>query len=194
MKKGSQQFKKIIFAFCILYLTSATLAFAVGEAKHVFTWKDWVWPLINFAILVFIVTKFGRKPIREFLRKRTELIEKSLNEAEEAKELAKKALADVEERLRGLDEEISKILELARKTGESEKESLITQGEALRDKILADTKANIKYELEKAKRSLKSEAALLAVELAEREIRERLSKKEQEKLLEESLAKIGGSK
>jgi len=192
MKKSSQQFKKIIFAFCILYFAFVSVAF--GGVEYTFTWKDWLWPIVNFAILLFIIVKFGRKPIREFLRKRTELIEKTLREAEEAKELAKKALAEVEERLKGLDDEINKILELSRKAGEREKESLIARGESLRNKIIAEAKANIEYELAEAKKAIKTEAALLALELAEKEIKERLTQKEQERLLEESIRRIGAER
>ena len=41
--------------------------------------------------------------LKGFFKKRTELIEQSLREAREAKELAQKALAEVEERLKTKD-------------------------------------------------------------------------------------------
>jgi len=183
-----------IFLLFTIHCSLFTVAFAGGGAEHTFTWKDWLWPIVNFAILVFILVKFGRKPIREFLRKRTELIERSLKEAVEAKEFAKEALDRLEERLKGLDDEINNILELARKAGEREKESLIARGESLRNKILAEAKANIEYELELAKKAIKTEAALLALELAERDIKERLTQKEQRRLLEESIRMIGAER
>ena len=46
--------------------------------------------------------------IKGFFKKRTELIEQSLREAREAKELAQKALAEVEERLKVKDSEIAR--------------------------------------------------------------------------------------
>ncbi|MBI4653512.1 MAG: F0F1 ATP synthase subunit B [Nitrospirae bacterium] len=180
----------IIFPFLLFSLFTVALAFASEEAGHSASLKDWLWPVVNFAILVFILVKFGRKPISEFLRKRTELIEKSLKEAEEAKELAKKALGEVQERLRAVDEEINKILESARKAGEREREALIAQGKSLKNKILEQTKANIDYELQKAKKAIKSEAALMAIEIAERQIKEKLNEKEQVRLIEEYIKKF----
>jgi hypothetical protein len=53
----------------VLNVTFAATAFAAGGgAAHGevhFTWKDWLWPVVNFAILIFILVFFGRKPIGE---------------------------------------------------------------------------------------------------------------------------------
>jgi F-type H+-transporting ATPase subunit b len=179
-----------LFTFhCLLF---TVIAFAAEEAEHAPSWQDWLWKIVNFAILVFLIVKFGGKPIREFFRKRTELIEKSLKEAEEAKEFAKKALTEVQERLKGADKEIEGIIEAAKKAGEADKEALIAEGETLKNKILEQTKANIEFELQKAKESIKSEAALMALELAEKDIKEKLSKKEHERLIEEYIKKLEG--
>lgn len=183
-----QIFFLLFTVHCLLF--TAVLALAAEGGGHSASFKDWLWPIVNFAILLFILVKFGHKPIREFLRKRTELIEKSLKEAEETKEFAKKALAEVQERLKFIDEEINKILESARKAGEKEKEALIAQGESLKNKIIEQTKANIEYGLQKAKKEIKSEAALMAIELAEKKIKQRLDTKEQERLIEEYIKKF----
>ncbi|MBI5050903.1 MAG: ATP synthase F0 subunit B, partial [Nitrospirae bacterium] len=131
----SSKFKVQSFIFILLtaycLLLTVAIAFAAEEAGHSASLKDWLWPVINFAVLVFILVKFGRKPMKEYFRQRTEIIEKSLKEAGEAKELAKKALWEVQERLKGMDEEINKILESAKRAGENEKEALIAQGESL---------------------------------------------------------------
>jgi len=74
----------------------------------------WVWRILNFAILVFLLVKFAGKPLKNFLKQRTEMIEKSIKEAQEAKEIAKKALAEVEERLKLKDKEIAEILAISK--------------------------------------------------------------------------------
>ncbi len=188
-RRMKSTFFKFILVSCILHLASSVV-FASEGAEPAASFKDLLWPVINFAILVFILVKFGRKPISEFLKKRTELIEKSLKEAEEAKELAKKAFSEVQERLLGMDKEINNILESAKKAGEREKEALIAQGESLKSKIIEQAKANIEYELQKAKKAIKSEAALMALELAEKQIKEKLDAKGHEKLTEEYIQKI----
>jgi len=182
----------LLFNLHFLFFVPVVLAVEGGE-HHVTTWKDWVWPIFNFLVLVGVLVYFGRKPIREYFRKRTELIEKSLKEAEEARMFAKKALEEVQERLKNTDQEIREIIEGARKAGERERESLIAEGERLRQKILEQARANIEFELDRAKKEIKSEAALIAIELAEKQIKERLGKEEQEALIDEYIQRLSAA-
>ena len=151
-----------------------------------------MWKIFNFAILIIILFKFARKPLQNFLQKRTELIEKTLNEAREAKEAATKALKEVEERLKLKDAELEAILNAAKKSGEHERDNIIEDSARLKEKILEQAKTNIEFELKHAKESIKAEAVELAMELAEKKLKDKLTKDEQEKLLDDSLVKIGG--
>ena len=195
MRKIGQQFKKVILPLVIFSLAFASYAFAVGapeEGGHASILKEYIWKIINFAILVIILFKFGKKPLGDFLKKRTELIEKTLNEAREAKETALKALREAEERVKTKDAEVKAILDAAKKSGELERDRIIVESAKLKEKILEQAKTNIDYELKHAKESIKAEAVELAMELAEKKLKEKLTKEEQEKLLDESLVKIGG--
>ncbi len=174
--------------FYIFFFVLSSNAFAAEG--HISNVTDWVWRLVNFTILVIILIKFTGKPLREFLRKRTELIEKSLKESAEAKELAMKALSEVEKRLETKDKEIEEILNYARRSGENERESIIKQGEALKVKLLEQAKTNIELELKTATDSLKAEAVELSLELAEKRIREGLTNEQKEKLLEDYIKRL----
>jgi len=190
-----QQIRRIIFPLIIFSLAFASFAFAAGapeEGGHASLLKEYIWKIINFAILVIILFKFGKKPLGDFLKKRTELIEKTLNEAKEAKEAALKALREAEERVMTKDAEVKAILDAAKKSGELERDRIIEESAKLKEKILEQAKTNIDYELKHAKESIKAEAVELAMELAEKKLKEKLTKEEQEKLLDESLVKIGG--
>ncbi len=194
-KVQSSKFKKVVLTLFIMSLIFASYAFgsaAAEEGEHGSVFKDYIWKIINFLILAVILFKFAKKPLQNFLQKRTELIEKTLNEAKEAKEAATKALKEVEERLKVKDSEIAAIMAAAKKSGEHEKEAIIAESDKLRDKILEQAKTNIEYELKHAKEAIKAEAVELAMELAEKKLKDKLTKEEQEKLLDESLAKIGG--
>lgn len=181
-----------LFIISAIHLIAASSAFAVGggHSDHVFTWKDWLWPVVNFLVLVVVLVKFGRTPIKEFFKNRTAMIEKSLKEAQEAKELAQKTLIEVQKRLNNTDKEIEQILEAARKSGEKEKEAIIVEGERLREKILTQAKSNIDFELQKAKDAIKSDAALMALEIAEQQIKEKLGRKEQETLIDDYIKRL----
>ncbi len=176
---------QIILTVTSIILTLSATAFASGGGGDVhFTWKDWLWPVVNFSTLIVVLVFFGRKPAAEFFKGRTALIEKSIKEATEAKELAEKTLKEVENRLNNTDSEIEQIIESAKKSGEKERERLVAEGERLKDKIIEQAKANIDFELQKAKETIKSDASLLALELAEKQIKEKLGQKEQEGLID----------
>jgi F-type H+-transporting ATPase subunit b len=148
---------------------------------------EWVWRLLNFGILVFILVKFAGKPLKDYFTQRKALIEKSIQEAQEAKALAAKALAEIEERLKLKDGEIEEIRASAVRSGEREKARLVEEGERLSMKILEQAKSNIEYEVKKAKDVIKAEAVDAAMQLAEEKIRSKITKEDQEKLLKESL-------
>jgi len=178
---------------CVILFASAAFASEGGGEGFGSILKAYIWPVINFLILVFIMVYMLKKmDLKGFFKKRTELIEQSLREAREAKELAQKALAEVEERLKVKDTEIASIIAGAKQSGENEKARLIEEGDKLKARILAQTKTNIDYEVKKAKESIKEEAVEIAMQLAEKKLKEKLSKDEQLKLLEESLTKIEG--
>jgi F-type H+-transporting ATPase subunit b len=195
MRKTVQQLKRVISPLIIFSIVFASCAFAAGapeEGGHASLLKEYIAKIINFAILVFILYKFGKKPLGDFLKKRTELIEKTLNEAKEAKEAALKALREAEERVKTKDSEVKEILDAAKKSGELERDRIIEETAKLKDKILEQAKTNIDYELKHAKEAIKAEAVELAMELAEKKLKEKLTREEQEKLLDESLGKMGG--
>jgi len=179
----------LIVIICLLF---NDIASAAEGGEHVRTWKDWFWPVVNFTILVVVLFYFGNKPIREYFSKRRELIEKSLREAEEARRFAEKTLHEVQERLKNTDREIKEIIEGARHAGEKEKEAIIAEGERLRQKIIEQARANIGFEIERAKKEIRAEAAIVALELAEKQIRERLGREEQDALIEEYIKRLEG--
>jgi len=175
-------------------VVSFVIASGGGEeaAEHTPLWKEYMWKIFNFVLLIVVLFKFAKKPLANFLQKRTELIEKTLNEAKEAKEAALKALQEVEGRLKSKDAEIEAILAAAKKSGEQERDRIIAESSRLKDKILEQAKTNIDFEVKHAKDVIKAEAVELAMELAEKKLKDKLTKDDQERLLDDSLVKIGG--
>ncbi len=184
--------KTLKIATTALFLILPTVLFATteGAESHGGGIMEWVWKIVNFAILVFILVKFLAKPMREYFRKRTEAIEKSIKEATEAKALAEKALQEVQEKLRLKDSEIEKIMASAKTSGEAEKERLIEEGKKMSQKIREQAKANIETELEAAKAALRAEAAELALKLAEKKLREEMTEEKQKKLIDDSIKRF----
>lgn len=180
--------------FLLLIFTAVTFASeGSGGGEKTSLFMAYLWQIINFLILIgLLVFMMKKMDIKGFFRKRTELIEQSLRESREAKELAQRALAEVEERLKLKDAEIADIIDGAKQSGENEKARLIEEGDKLKTRILEQARTNIDFEVKRARESIKEEAVLIAMGLAEKKLKEKLSKEEQLKLLEESLSKIEG--
>lgn len=195
MKKvqSSKVFNYILFTIYFLLLTSVAVFANEGGEAEPSLFKAYLWPVINFLILIVLLTYAMKKAdIKGFFKKRTELIEQSLKEAKEAKELAQKALAEVEDRLKMIDKEVEEIIASAKLSGEKEKGRLVEEGDKLKEKVLEQAKTNIDFEVKQAKATIKKEAVEIAMELAEKKLKEKLTKEEQLKLLEESVTKIEG--
>ncbi len=198
--RGKKNLKSLIFhaalftIHVLLVFAFVSLAFGAEEAAHGGLWKEYRWQVLNFAVLVAILVYFAKSPFKAFLRQRTELIEKAIREAQEAKQTAERALAEVEERLKLKDREIEGILDQARSSAKTEQDLLIESGTRMTEKIIAQAKNNIDYEVRLAKEAIKAEAGEVALELAEKKLKERLTKEEQTRLIEESLARMEGRK
>ena len=180
------------FALCTLLFAISPAFAAEGGGEHGGSAMEWVWRLINFGILVFVLVKFAGKPMKDFFQQRKALIEKSIQEAGEAKALAAKALAEVEERLKLKDKEIQEIKAASVSSGEREKIRLIEEGERLGARILEQAKSNIDFEVKKAKDVIKAEAVEAAMQLAEEKIKSKITKEDQDRLLQESLKLLEG--
>ena len=72
-----------------------------------------------------------------------------------------------------LPNEMEQILAGAKQSGENEKARLIEEGDKLKARILEQAKTNIDYEVKRAKESIKEEAVEIAMELAEKKLREK---------------------
>ncbi|MCX8070198.1 MAG: F0F1 ATP synthase subunit B [Thermodesulfovibrionales bacterium] len=175
----------------LLFLMS-TPVFAGGGGEHGTSLMDWVWKIVNFGLLVFLLVKFVKKPLQDFLQQRKDTIEKTLKEAKEAKELAQKALAEVEQKLASKDKELAAIVEGAKESGELERARLIEDAEKMKVRIIEQAKMNIDYEVRKAKEAIQNEAAEAALIRAEEMIREGITEKDQERLFQESLKLLEG--
>jgi len=194
---GSQKIENmlLIMFYCALFTSCCSLVFASGsgEEGQPSLLKTYLPAILNFLILVFLLVYMMKKmDIKGYFKKRTELIEQSLKEAREAKELAQKALAEVEERLKIKDKEVEEIMKAAAESGEREKARLIEEGDKLKARILEQTQNNIAFEVKMAKEAIKQEAVEIAMDLAEKKLKAKLTKEEQMKLLEESISKIEG--
>lgn len=134
-----------------------------------------VWMTVIFAILFFILAKFGFPIITGMVNKRSDYIGKSLESAREAQRKVD-ALADEQKRL--IDEtkrEQSRILNEAAQTRDNILKEARQQAHTEAETILAQAREDIEAQRETALRDVRRQVAELSVEVAEKLVRGSLS-------------------
>ena len=132
-----------------------TIACAVGfllmatevlAAKNATNWRptyDLVLMWVNFGIFAFIIVKYSRKPLVNFLKGQKEKVDLNINRIEEKKEAIS---AEVRAAKELLDENKLRMEKL--------KERLILQGERRKQEIIEDAKRESKILFEEAKNKI----------------------------------------
>jgi F-type H+-transporting ATPase subunit b len=162
-----------------------------GEEAMTFL-GDWLPRLVNFVIIAAIVVYFTRKPVRDFFKNRSVEIAKAMQESKETRERAVAALAEMEQKIKELEAETSRLVADAQARGEKDRQILAEEGRKVALDIQAQAKQSIDLEVMKAKSALAAEAALLSLNLAEANIKDKIGKKDHDRIVKEYISKVGG--
>jgi F-type H+-transporting ATPase subunit b len=184
----------VLSTLFLLMLLVAIPAFAAGGEGHADGGKlltDFIWRMFNFAVTVGILVYFVRKPIKNALAGRREGIANQLNDAAKAQAEAEARFAEYDEKLNKAEAEIEVIAAELKREGELERERIIAQAKQSAEKIRNEAEKSAGFEIAKAKAELTAEATRLAVELAETLLKKNFNAKDESRLLEEYMKKVG---
>lgn len=181
---------RIIAAAMVLVASSVSLAFAAEGGGHDKI-MDFVWRLMNFAVLIGALIFLLRKPISQGLSGRAQTIEQELKELEAKREEARQAYALMEKRLQEAEQEREAILAEFRAQGEREKEKIIQNAKTLAERIKSQAQFTIDQETKQAKAELRREVAELSANLAEDLLKQNINAEDQSRLVNEYLDKVG---
>jgi len=127
---------------------------------------DLFWPVVNFAILCWVLYYFLRAPLAGYLKDRDQSIRKDLVDAAAMKAAATAQLEEIDRKLKALPGEI----EAARVRGQAEivaeGQRISQQAAAERERLLEQSRRDIDLQVRLAKHELTEHAADLALQLA----------------------------
>lgn len=132
------------------------------------------WMTLAFAILVFILVKFGWPVVLKALHDRENDINNALTAAERAKEEMKKLTAHNDELLVEAKKERDEMLRNARMASEQIIEDARAKATEEADRIVENARENINYEKLQALHDLKNQIANLSIEMAEKVMKHEL--------------------
>lgn len=141
-----------------------------GEHDNVTPWKA-----LNFALLAGALIYFLRRPAGRYFASRTESIRKGIDDATAARKNAEDRAAEMERRLGSLETEIAQLRSKAREETVAEEERLRAETAQALARIHERAGQEILSTTSHARNELRAEAARLALELAERNVRQRMT-------------------
>jgi F-type H+-transporting ATPase subunit b len=192
---GRSALRAVLPAAAVLLAAFAAFAAGEGEAHHggaAIPWGEIVKQAVNFAILAGALYFLLRKPVSSFLKDRSELLRKSIEDAATARAEAARKLAAVEERIAKLADEIAQMNGKMDEEAKIEAQALHETATAEIARIRTQAEFTSEQEVKKARQELQKEASLLSAQAAEALVRKVLSPEDQERLVRENIEKIEG--
>lgn len=196
MERDSNNRKRVLFAAGCLasagVLFSSFALAAGGGADRSGDLLDLLYRFINFGLLVIILIIVLRKvPVKEYFSSRIEGIKKELEDLKKQREAAEQKARDLETKLKAFEEERKEILAQYQADGLAEKERILAEAGVRAKQILRQAEVSIQFEMQTAKEKLKQEVVALAAQRAEEIIAREMTDKDQDRLVNEFIDKLG---
>ncbi|MET0790452.1 MAG: ATP synthase F0 subunit B [Polyangiaceae bacterium] len=146
--------------------------------------------LLNSAILYYLLVRFAKKPIADALKSRKATILRGMEEAGKMKRDAEAQLADYEQKLANVDQEIERVRTDMRASGQAERKRILAEAKEKRTRMERDAQTLIGQELKAAREGLQAELTRAALRSAEATLRSKLTASDQSRLADEYLTGI----
>lgn len=164
------------------------LAVPAWAAEELPEWRktwDLAWRVLNFLILAFLIVKFGRQPMKDFLAGQRDSLAEEIKEMEEAKEEAEVELKKIEDRVAGLANELSNFEESVTAQAGKDREAILASAEFEANAILERTKRQSEMALEQARKDMTVELVELAGVDAVEKLQAAINTEDRTRLVEE---------
>lgn len=136
---------------------------------HFFTF---LFQIINFFILLLILSRLLYRPLKNFMEKRRAELSKCIIDAENIKKEAMELAKTYEEKLKELENKKEEIIESKVKEAEEEAQKIIERAKREAEKIFEKEKTLLQKEIEKAEGILREKTLVLLIDFLERFLRE----------------------
>lgn len=152
-----------------------------------------IWSFAVFLLLMLLLTAIAWKPIMQGLEKREQGIADMIAATQASHEDAKKLLASYERRLAEASEEVKSMLDDARRDADSMRQTIVAEARQAAEDEKERARQEIGMARDDALAQLAEKAGDLAVGVAEKFLREKISADDQARLVRESVAGLSSS-
>ena len=176
-----------VMAACLLIANSAM------AAEEGATWRpiyDRIMLVINFLILVAIVVKFGKGPIKEFLTNRQFDVANEIEQLEKQKEELKKETETTEKKLDDSRAHFAEISDRIIESGETAKQSIIADAKNQSQLMLEDAKRKIQAQIAAARQNFRSELIDTSIDLALQNIKGHMTPEDEQRFVDQYVSTL----
>ena len=177
-------------AVAVLLLAPLFLFMTTEEGAEAAGGSGLLGKVINFVLLFGGLVMVLRKPLREFLRKRTEAIRAQMKDAQTARLEAEGKLEEARRKIAALEDEVIRMKKDAEAGGLKDKERIRALAAKEESRIRSFAEQEIDLQLKAGIRELKEYTAELAASLAEARIKDKITAGEQSALIDRSINKL----
>jgi F-type H+-transporting ATPase subunit b len=149
-----------------------------------------IWTLIAFGLTFFVLKRYAFGPIQKVIDERRERIRQSLDDADNARQEARRLLEEHRALIGRARQDAEEILAEARRVADSQRERVKEETEADRQRRLEETRRQIEAETRRALDAIRSEVAELSLIAATKVTGKALTDDDHRRLIDEAIAEL----
>jgi F-type H+-transporting ATPase subunit b len=149
-----------------------------------------IWTIIAFLITLFVLRRYAFAPVQKLIDDRRERIRTAIDEADTARDEARKLLEEHKELMAQARSDAEEILGEARRIGEAQRERVREEADADRQRRLEETQRQIEQATHQAIGQIREEVGRLSALAAEKIVLKSIDENDQQRLIDEALAEI----
>jgi F-type H+-transporting ATPase subunit b len=153
-----------------------------------------IWTIVAFLITLWVLKRYAFGPIQKMLDDRREHIRRSIEEADNARDEARKLLEEHRALIGQARSDAEGIIAEARKTRESMEQRMREETEAERQRRLEETRREIAAETQRALEQIRSEVADLTLEATSIVVGKKLDADRDRELISEAIGSLDFSR
>jgi len=153
-----------------------------------------IWTIVAFLITLWVLKRYAFGPIQTILDERREQIRRSIEEADNARDEARKLLEEHRALIGQARSDAEGIIAEARKTRESMEQRMREETEAERQRRLEETRREIAAETQRALEQIRSEVADLTLEATSIVVGKKLDADRDRELISEAIGSLDFSR
>jgi len=158
-------------------------AFAAEKTSNWRPTYDLIMRWVNFGIIVFILNRYAKTPLKNFLRSKKEDLAQEIDELEEKKEDANAKISETQKTIDASDVRLAELKVRIVQQGEREKLKIVESAQQQSRAMLEDANRRIDASILQARNTVKGELIDAAIDLAMERLPQEITAVDNEKFV-----------